>query len=544
LSYSINFYNNQKKGSLFSARELISLPIINVINPSSVIDFGCGTGSWLSEFKKQGTEVVLGIDGEFALPSFILNKKYFKSVNFESSYNIKESFDLAICLEVLEHLSESAGNYLIDTMTECSDVLLISAAVPYQGGTGHINENWLEYWSQKFKNKGYTCYDIIRPLIWDNNNVEWWYRQNLVLYIRKSHICYYNKLSEFHSFEGKSLIHPINYINTVHKDKPKSIFKRNPHKDIKHYTQVLKAEEYIENPGYGHEYEYDPSFKRTELVDESDKYGHINTDHLFYLLQLGNEFLKKNMVKMKANQVSQNLISIDNKKLPDILIICNNLEISRRIFDQLKKNTSFWTPPVFGFDVLLKQQEPEWYKLRSLELRNKALEKIRDHLENNNPDSTSSRWVQLLCHISAAKSSEDWVKEIFSFGSDEQIKVELSHLYSFLSIEYIQQLLETNPDLKVILIEDDRMTDSNYLRAELDKINQSHRINDSLNDIIELINHKHSFPLWKNIFSNSSVHIKLSESDNNVDINLSMLFDKKRSKEKMNLKLELNLNTN
>jgi hypothetical protein len=53
-------------------------------------------------------------------------------------------------LEVGEHISESAANHFIESLTTHAPVVLFSAAIPYQGGDHHVNEQFLPYWVERF----------------------------------------------------------------------------------------------------------------------------------------------------------------------------------------------------------------------------------------------------------------------------------------------------------------------------------------------------------------------------------------------------------
>jgi hypothetical protein len=86
-----------------------------------------------------------------------------------------------VSLEVAEHLPESSADTFIESLVAHGDVILFSAAVPGQGGQHHINEQWPEYWQQKFAKHGFYFHDTIRPLIWNNEKVNWWYRQNIFI---------------------------------------------------------------------------------------------------------------------------------------------------------------------------------------------------------------------------------------------------------------------------------------------------------------------------------------------------------------------------
>lgn len=169
------------------AAEHILPSVFNLINPSKVIDIGCGTGSWLKVAKKLGATQVLGLDGVQVDKTLLeIEENEFQKHNLTSPFASNEKFDLAICLEVAEHLPESAADTLVDTLADASNSILFSAALPEQGGQNHINEQWPEYWQHKFAAKGLYPLDIIRVKHWSNDGVEWWYRQNMVLYTTRN----------------------------------------------------------------------------------------------------------------------------------------------------------------------------------------------------------------------------------------------------------------------------------------------------------------------------------------------------------------------
>ena len=60
--------------------------------------------------------------------------------------------------------------------------------MPYQGGTGHVNEQWPNYWIEQFAQRGYIAVDYIRKRIWDDEAIPWWYRQNILLFVNKERI--------------------------------------------------------------------------------------------------------------------------------------------------------------------------------------------------------------------------------------------------------------------------------------------------------------------------------------------------------------------
>lgn len=151
-------------------------------NPASVLDVGCGTGSWLKVFKDFGTKTVLGIDGPNVNPDMlVIEKSEFLIHDLREPLSLNKKFDLALCLEVAEHLPEEAADIVIELLTSHTDTILFSAALRRQGGQNHINEQPFTYWVQKFNKKGFVVHDFFRATIWEDPNIEWWYRQNMFL---------------------------------------------------------------------------------------------------------------------------------------------------------------------------------------------------------------------------------------------------------------------------------------------------------------------------------------------------------------------------
>ena len=182
--------------------------LIEIFKPKSVIDIGCGIGTWLSVFKEKGITDILGVDGNYVdvkLLSGFIKPDEFKAMDLARPFDLKRKFDLAICLEVAEHLSHDNAPDLVETITHHADIVIFGAAIPNQWGQNHLNEQWPEYWVKLFSDHGYTCYDILRPLVWDNSLVDWWYRQNMLVFSK-------NLLTEYTPATGYlSVIHPIHF---------------------------------------------------------------------------------------------------------------------------------------------------------------------------------------------------------------------------------------------------------------------------------------------------------------------------------------------
>ncbi|MBN1814165.1 MAG: methyltransferase domain-containing protein [Anaerolineae bacterium] len=182
--YTQAFFSSFKNDALQSAEVIV--PIIdNLVHPRSVVDIGCGVGTWLSVFKKHGVSKILGIDGDYIVrDEMLIRADEFVAVDLSVPLHIEGLFDLALCLEVAEHLPKRHAHELVNSLTRLSPIVFFSAAAPGQGGVQHLNEQWPEYWERLFLNAGYLALDPVRPWVWQDHRVAWYYRQNSFLYAR------------------------------------------------------------------------------------------------------------------------------------------------------------------------------------------------------------------------------------------------------------------------------------------------------------------------------------------------------------------------
>ena len=82
-----------------------------------------------------------------------------------------------------EHLPYSSSEHIVSSLTQLSNIVLFSAAIPEQGGTNHINERWQSEWVELFSQHGYAPYFDIRADFWENQKVADYYRQNIFLFV-------------------------------------------------------------------------------------------------------------------------------------------------------------------------------------------------------------------------------------------------------------------------------------------------------------------------------------------------------------------------
>ena len=219
MDYTESFFDDLKAGSKQSATQIVPL-ILELLKPSSVVDIGCGSGEWLSAFNRYGVEDILGVDGNYVdRNSLAISSDKFLALDLTQPFTINRKFDLVVSLEVAEHLPIESAEIFIDSLTKLGSVILFSAAIPFQGGTHHVNEQWQAYWIELFGNKNYEVIDYVRPQVWQNQNVEYWYAQNTFVFVRQDYLEQHKNLKNNWEKSDKnrySLVHPRMYLE-LHK---------------------------------------------------------------------------------------------------------------------------------------------------------------------------------------------------------------------------------------------------------------------------------------------------------------------------------------
>ena len=181
-----------------SAEKIVSI-ITELIHPRSVVEIGCRDGALLQEFHRKGIRIH-GIDSpEYKkAPFWEQNKSFFSSVNLEKlRVQCKEKLDLAVSLERVSDFGENQSNLFIHNLCTLSDVVLFSAAIPGQDGDDHGNQQMPSYWIKIFRENGFLVLDCIRPLIWENKEIDVRYRQNVLLFVREVALNKYPKLFRY-----------------------------------------------------------------------------------------------------------------------------------------------------------------------------------------------------------------------------------------------------------------------------------------------------------------------------------------------------------
>ena len=215
MKYDPSFFDAQQDGSLASARAVVPV-VLEYVQPRSVVDMGAGVGTWLTAFLQAGIEDAMAVDGDYVRPEMLrIPPEQFVAKDLARPVELERRFDLVVSLEVAEHLPASVAETFVDTLTAHGEVVLFSAAIPHQWGTHHVNEQWPEYWAQKFRRRGFRVVDCLRSRLWNDERVEACYRQNILFYATDAGLDANPALrqaAESSPTEALALVHPWWYL--------------------------------------------------------------------------------------------------------------------------------------------------------------------------------------------------------------------------------------------------------------------------------------------------------------------------------------------
>ena len=190
----IPVYRKLSKNSIFIFKDELcaasTFPVkiidktIELFNPKTVLDLGCGTGKSLDHFLSKHIEVT-GVEGSKIAISAASHPELIIRYNLDKELELSKKFDLIWSFEFVEHIHHKFIDNLLKTFSNHSDRIVLSAARPGQGGDGHFNEQPSSYWIEKFEKYGYrfnrSKTDALRV-------IEEEYAENMLVFERKKNI--------------------------------------------------------------------------------------------------------------------------------------------------------------------------------------------------------------------------------------------------------------------------------------------------------------------------------------------------------------------
>jgi SAM-dependent methyltransferase len=185
--YDAEYFVRDIDGPARTSAPTVAASILGDLAPKTAIDVGCGTGALLAQLRSAGCDVI-GL--EYAEPARVLchsrglDVRPFDLVSDSLADN--RTYDVAISMEVAEHLPETVADRYVDLLAFLGKTIVFTAALPGQGGTGHINEQPHEYWIEKFEKRDrvldWTLTSRWREVWKDSGAVQSWYYNNLMVF--------------------------------------------------------------------------------------------------------------------------------------------------------------------------------------------------------------------------------------------------------------------------------------------------------------------------------------------------------------------------
>lgn len=187
--YNADYYETKVEGPAVRSAGTMAASILHDLKPSSVVDVGCGTGALLERLRDGGS-AVFGLEyAEAALNACRARSLDVEKFDLESdSFANDRTFDVAVSMEVAEHLPESVADRYVDLLASLAPVVVFTAATPGQGGNDHVNEQPHSYWIDKFGDRGFQ-HERVLSRRWSEDwaahgDVEKWYYKNLMIFRR------------------------------------------------------------------------------------------------------------------------------------------------------------------------------------------------------------------------------------------------------------------------------------------------------------------------------------------------------------------------
>ena len=155
-----------------------------------IVDVGCASGTYVKQMNDSGLQAI-GVEYSARLrarAASLGQVTYPFDVSKQTPHPPGAPFDLAMSLEVAEHVQAQFADAFAGYFRGLSDQVLFTGAQPGQGGTGHINEQPRAYWIEKFAAAGFDLDEArtqaMRELL-ERGQAHWYLPANVSVFQRR-----------------------------------------------------------------------------------------------------------------------------------------------------------------------------------------------------------------------------------------------------------------------------------------------------------------------------------------------------------------------
>ena len=159
-------------------------PLLNFLqDQKTIVDFGCGNADYARHLIEKGNKTVDCYDGNPNTPE--MTGGLGKVLDLSKKFDLGKKYECVISLEVGEHIPPKFEQIYIDNLDRhCSQCIILSWALPGQGGAGHVNERDNSYIKNEFQKRGYKSWDKAENLF-RNAATFSWFKNTMMVFIKE-----------------------------------------------------------------------------------------------------------------------------------------------------------------------------------------------------------------------------------------------------------------------------------------------------------------------------------------------------------------------
>jgi hypothetical protein len=148
---------------------------------TTIVDFGCGNADYTKRFLAAGKKVD-AFDGNPNTPE--MTGGIAKVLDLSQDFDLGKKYECVMSLEVGEHIPPQKEQTFINNLGKHSaQCIIVSWALPGQGGDGHFNEQPNDYIKKQFADRGYKSWDEAEQYL-RNSATLWWFKKTIMVFVK------------------------------------------------------------------------------------------------------------------------------------------------------------------------------------------------------------------------------------------------------------------------------------------------------------------------------------------------------------------------